>query len=786
MQAACCAVTLVSLCTMAFSQAPAAQATPPGLAGSASCRECHEKFYELWSTSFHGLAMQPFTDALAQKDLAPQPVEITIGEYGYRADLTPGAACVQERGPEGVKALPIAHAMGGKNVYYFLTPTERGMLQTLPIAFDMRKKEWFDTAASGMRHAPGHATEPVSWRDRLYTFNTSCYGCHVSQLSTNYTADTDSYHTTWAEPGINCETCHGPSEEHARTFREAPEDTPPAELKLISTNALTVQQRNDLCAPCHAKMTPITPSFMPGERFLDHYGLVTLEDPDYYPDGRDLGENYTYTSWIMSPCVKSGQLDCMHCHTSSGRYRFSDPALANNACMPCHEDHVADPEAHTHHKNDDTGGQCISCHMPKTEFARMTRSDHSMRPPMPAATMAFDSPNACNLCHTDKDAAWADAYVREWRARDYQEPVLKIARLIQEARRQDWTHLSQMLSYVATDNSDDVFKASLVRLMAACDDNRAWMVLIDAVRDISPLVRAAAAETLEGFLAPDAVINLLKATGDDFRLVRVRAAAALAALPREDVPERAINAFDAAMAEFLTSLQSRADDYASHYNLGNYYAARDDVDQAMTAYETAVRLNGTFVAPLVNASLILNREGRQEDAERALTRALEIDPASAPAHFNHGLLLAETGRLEKAETALRRAFELDPQMAEAAYNLGVILAQRGSAESIACCRKAWELRPSNANYGYTLGFYQLKSGDISGAIDTLEGLTGHAPALPDVYVLLGRIYEERNEPNQALAVYRRAMANLNLADAERAVFAARAEELSTPQTQKQK
>ena len=50
-----------------------------------------------------------------------------------------------------------------------------------------------------------------------------------------------------------------------------------------------------------------------------------------------------------------------------------------------------------------------------TEFARMHRSDHSMLPPTPAATMAYQSPNACNLCHTDKDAAWADKYVRQWR-----------------------------------------------------------------------------------------------------------------------------------------------------------------------------------------------------------------------------------------------------------------------------------------------------------------------------------------------------------------------------------
>ena len=40
--------------------------------GSVSCRECHAGFYKLWSSSHHGLAMQPFTPEFAQKNLQPQ------------------------------------------------------------------------------------------------------------------------------------------------------------------------------------------------------------------------------------------------------------------------------------------------------------------------------------------------------------------------------------------------------------------------------------------------------------------------------------------------------------------------------------------------------------------------------------------------------------------------------------------------------------------------------------------------------------------------------------------
>ena len=234
----------------------------------------------------------------------------------------------------------IEYVLGGKNVYYFLTPLEKGRLQTLPVAYDLNKKKWFDTAASGVRHFPGVGSDqPVSWKDPAYTFNTSCHSCHVSQLSTNYDLQTDTYKTTWAEPGINCETCHGPSEEHNRAMRETPKGQKPDDIKIISWKNFSAGQKNDACAICHAKMSPITASFAPGDRFFDHFGIAALEDPDFYPDGRDLGENYTYTSWLMSPCAKSGKLDCMHCHTSSGRYRFKNEKF-NDACIPCHEDRV--------------------------------------------------------------------------------------------------------------------------------------------------------------------------------------------------------------------------------------------------------------------------------------------------------------------------------------------------------------------------------------------------------------------------------------------------------------
>lgn len=709
-----------------------------GYAGSKSCMGCHEKFYGLWSTSRHGLAMQPYNTEFAKTQLTPQQAEIRIGKFTYRPDFSKGV--VYEAGPKGTKHYKIAYALGGKTVYYFLTPFPRGRFQTLPVAYDVNKKVWFDTAASGVRHFPGtESGQPVSWRDPGYTFNTGCYNCHVSQLSTNYDLKSDSYKTTWTEPGINCETCHGPSAEHNRVMKEMPKGQQPKDMKIISVKKFTPDQHNATCSGCHAKMSPLTDYYRPGDRFFDHYDIATLEDPDFYPDGRDLGENYTLTSWLMSPCAKGGKISCVTCHTSSGRYRFKAEEKANDACMPCHEKQVKNAPAHTHHKPDSAANKCVSCHMPMTSFARMNRTDHSMRPPTPSATMAYKSPNACNICHLDKDAAWADRYVREWRTRDYQAPVLKRAALIDGARKRDWKQLPAMLDYIANNDRNEIFATSLIRMIPASGDKRIVPVLLTAIKDPSPLVRGAAADALQHVPIREAVQALVTAASDDYRLVRIRAAASLAAYPNIPLNEADTNRVEAANKEYLASLTARPDLWSSHYNLGNYYLNRNDLKKAISSYGTSLKIEPRAVLAMVNQSMAYARMGDNRNAVESLKKALKVNPNNAAANFNMGLLKAEQNDPEGAVQYFEKALKSDPQMAQAAYNLCVITSKDRINEAVTWCRKASDLRPQEPKYAYTLAFYLNQKGEKAEAIRVLKAIVDKHPEYKNAEMLLKKI-----------------------------------------------
>lgn len=698
--------------------------------------------------------MQPYTKKLADKELRPQSGDIVIGDRSFHAEIGAQPAVVRERGPAGEKTYPIEHVMGGKNVYYFLTPLDRGRLQVLPIAYDVHKKQWYDTAASGVRHFPDRQDEALDWTDRLFTFNTTCFNCHVSQLATNYDLASDSYKTTWSEPGINCESCHGPASEHIRAMEEGPaKGESVKDLKLIRTKPFTAAQMNSMCGTCHAKMVPISTSFKPGEDFFDHFDLITTEHPDFYPDGRDLGENYTMTSWLASSCGRAGKLDCNDCHTSSGRSRFKG-ADADKSCLPCHEATVNNAAAHGHHASGSAGNGCIGCHMPSTRFAAMERTDHSMRPPTPATTIEFGSPNACNICHQDKTPAWADDWARKWYGKDYQEPTIRRARLLDAARKEQWRELPVMIQAV-TASDDPAWKNAMVRALHRAEDPAKEALFRKLLSDPSPLVRSSAASGLGEGLSESVAPDLLAATRDTSRLVRVRAAQSLAALPLEFVRDnRDRSALLAAVQEFKTAMSARPDDWASHANLGNFAMEAGSLAEAITEFQTAQRLEPRVVGPLANMATALNRLGRNQEAEEALRQALKLDPADASVNFNLGLLLGELDRLDEAEQCLRTALKSDPRMAPAAYNLGVIVSKKNPAEGLQYCRQAYKLRPNERKYVETLAFYSRQSGDTSGAVAMLSQWVAQHPDDIQGSLSLGRLHEELGDRTSAEGVYR--------------------------------
>jgi len=742
--------------------------TADSFSGSESCIECHERFYELWATSYHGKAMMPVDARFMAKEGVPPSGEFSLEGKTYQVMWKDSSMVMVEKSGGGTKNYDIAWSLGGKNVFCFLTPMDKGRLQTIPLAYDVNRKAWFNYPESAVRHfVEDIDDEPLPWKDRMYTFNTGCYNCHVSQLSTNFDLATETYHTTWREAGINCETCHGPSAEHVRVCREAKEGEVPEDLKIISTKVFTPEQHNASCAPCHARMYPVTASYMPGDRFYDNYGVATFEDPDFYPDGRDLGETYTQTGWMMNKCKDAGGLHCVSCHTSSGRTRYMG-GQSNQQCMPCHQENVENVAAHSRHPEGSPGAVCVNCHVPKREFVgHFIRSDHSFRPPMPEATIRFGSPNACNMCHQDKTPEWANQIVKKRENKNYQEKTLYWAQLIKEAREENWANIDKIFQVIKTDKYGEVVTNSLVRILTNFPEESKWDVLLTALENSSPLVRASAATGLAGNISDSVRTALLRAASDEYRLVRVSSALSLAAFPPESFSVMGKEILSKATEEYKQSLLARPDDWSAHYNMGIFYQNRGEITQALESYETSARLYPEAIMPLVNSSVLYSYLGNPSKAEENLRLAASHAPESEAANLNLGLLLAENGEIPEAKEALAKVLDINPGQAVAAYNLSVISSETDLEEAVSYAKMAAKAAPEEPKYAYTLAFFQNQAGQEDEAISTLKKVIEEFPSHGNSVFLLADIYIQAGNPDKAKKVYEDALSREGIPENEK-------------------
>jgi predicted CXXCH cytochrome family protein len=385
---------------------------------------------------------------------------------------------------------------------------------------------------------------------------------------------------------------------------------------------------------------------------------------------------------------------CSDCHEPhSGTLRLDGNAL----CASCHLASKYDSSEHHHHQAGSAGAACVSCHMPASTYMVIDpRRDHSLRVPRPDLSIALGTPNACNGCHTNRDARWAASNVKAWFGHDpdgYQHfgPALSLAHADTRDRQSE-------LRAIADDTTQPpIARATALAQIDPSSNANAVDTLARSLRDPNGVVRLGALQSLRG--APPNVRVQLAAPqlSDHLRAVRMEAVSVLAAVPAEQLGA-STRAFERAAGEYVDTQRYNADSAEGRVNLGTFYGGHGEPSRGEQELKAAIRLNPFFIPSYVNLADLYRAFGRDADGERTLREGLAATPASGVLHYALGLALVRLKRIDEAVNELERASLLDAGNARFAYAYGVALQSVGKiAAAKATLAKALAAHPDDAD-----------------------------------------------------------------------------------------
>jgi adenylate cyclase len=213
-----------------------------------------------------------------------------------------------------------------------------------------------------------------------------------------------------------------------------------------------------------------------------------------------------------------------------------------------------------------------------------------------------------------------------------------------------------------------------------------------------------------------------------------------------------------------------------HLAVSGFYF--EDREKAISYFEQAIKLDPGFALAyswLSNscvglsptfASIVDPKEAIPK-AEKAMERALALEPNSPDVHLAMARLLRAKLDWRGAEREVRKALELNPGVANGHYTYAWILASMGRfQECLAEADKALELGPvsAEANEVKALAYYSLR--DYDKAIEYVELMKdcGAHPALVANY--LGWAYFEKSEYKRALEEWEKADTDVGVAYAK--------------------
>ncbi|MFQ5577948.1 MAG: cytochrome c3 family protein [Anaerolineae bacterium] len=271
---------------------PGESYTPPPYIGAAACKICHQEIYDSFMQTGHPYKLTKVIDGqppVYPFSKVPNPpdgytwddISYVIGGYGWKARF------IDQQG-------------------YIIT----GADENATTQYNLYNK----TLEMGENWVGYHAGEQKPY---------DCGRCHTTGYNPEGNQDDlPGLIGTWAEPGVQCEACHGPGGNHANTPHLV-------EMK--------IDRDSELCGQCHRR------------------GDVTQIDAS----GGFIRHHEQYEELFAS---KKRVMDCVDCHDPHQPVKYARKGAGiKTSCQTCHFEEAEYQKI----KYINHGRDCITCHMPR-------------------------------------------------------------------------------------------------------------------------------------------------------------------------------------------------------------------------------------------------------------------------------------------------------------------------------------------------------------------------------------------------------------------------------------
>lgn len=316
-----------------------------------TCSECHGVISARQMQSRHSLALRPILGTPFASTLKQNPVTEAGGlvRYTYEPAET-GLEVIAHRGEQSFHAV-LEWAFGAG----WLGRTAVGRIGSS--YFEHRISYY--TLLGRPSLTPGQSFEtPATAKDALGAVQTPqdafrCFNCHATGvIETNDGPDLGK-----AQPGVQCERCHGPGRTHGEAAKAG---RPRTEIQkaIFNPGRLAARAMVEFCGQCHRAPKPGQVAAAP-----------ELDDP--------ISVRFQPYGLMASRCFKVSQkLSCLTCHDPHDNARRSDEAFYTTKCLGCHREPVKAGALCKRVQKQD----CLPCHMQRALPAPyLTFTDHRIR-----------------------------------------------------------------------------------------------------------------------------------------------------------------------------------------------------------------------------------------------------------------------------------------------------------------------------------------------------------------------------------------------------------------------